>query len=218
MNTKTTRAVLNKKFDHLLSLEKITLKDIKDLGMPERHLLGKIITNKLEQLTGTERDNFLNKIELVMAADMKNIVWERNHMVISEAISNFMRKYGVMPTKNAIADETGLSRQTVSTHFKEYTSHPEFTAQVEQFKFMSHNILANVSKHALNGDMRAAKLYLEMVGAINKQQPGTVINKQNNYIQINNTILSQENLKQLTADQLNQIENIVTNKEYKMLR
>ena len=51
-----------------------------------------------------------------------------------------------------------------------------------------------------------------MVGAINKQKPNTVVNEQNNYIQVNNTILSQENLRQLSPEQLNQIESIITNK------
>ncbi len=218
MNTETTLTTLTTKIDSLLSLEKITEKDIEDLGKPERKQLGETITKMLAQLEGAERNNFLDKIEPIVADSTKNGFWEHNHTIISNAISNFMRECGVMPTKNAIAEKTGLSRQTVAKHFKEYSAHPEFTAEVEQFKFMSHNILANVFKYAVNGDMRAARLYLEMVGAINKQQTGTVINKQNNYIQINNTILSQENLKQLTAEQLNQIENIVNNKEYKMIK
>jgi hypothetical protein len=58
--------------------------------------------------------------------------------------------------------------------------------------------------------VKAARLYFEMVGAMNKQQPNTVINEQNNYIQINNTILSQQNLKQLSKEQLNQIEHIIS--------
>jgi hypothetical protein len=37
-----------------------------------------------------------------------------------------------------------------------------------------------------------------------------VRNNQSNCIQINNTILSQENLKRLTAEQLNQVESVVT--------
>jgi len=49
-----------------------------------------------------------------------------------------------------------------------------------------------------------------MVGAISKQQPGMVVTEENNYIQVNNTILSQENLRALTAGQLNQIEHIIT--------
>jgi predicted transcriptional regulator len=123
-----------------------------------------------------------------------------------------MRQYGTMPTKNAIAEKTGLSRQTVAKHLKEYQRHPEFTAEMEQFKFMAPSVLAGVFKNAINGDTKAARLYLEMAGTMNKQTTNTVINEQNNYIQINNTILSQENLNQLTADQLNQIESIVMNR------
>ena len=149
-----------------------------------------------------------------MPASTKNSVWEHNHVVISNAIAKHMRENGMMPTKSVITEKTGLSRQTVAKHFKEYKTHPEFIAQVEQFKFMSHKILTNVFKFASNGDTKAARLYFEMVGTMNKQP---VVNEQNNYIQINNTILSQENLKQLSAEQLALIENIVTNKEYKMI-
>jgi len=45
-----------------------------------------------------------------------------------------------------------------------------------------------------------------------KHLAGTVINEQKNYIQINNTILSQENLEQLSKEQLNEIENIIRKK------
>jgi len=75
---------------------------------------------------------------------------------------------------------------------------------------MVPKILANVCKLACNGDVKAARLYFETVGAINKRRPNTVINERNNYIQINKTILSQENLKQLSKEQLNQIERIVS--------
>jgi hypothetical protein len=127
-----------------------------------------------------------------------------------------MRNNGVMPNKSAIARETGLSRQTVAKHFAAYKRHPEYTAEMEQFKFMAPNVLASVFKHALNGDIKAARLYFQMVGATNSQSRTCgIINEQNNYIQINNTILSQENLKQLSAEQLSQIENIISNNGYK---
>jgi predicted transcriptional regulator len=213
----TNLTISTRKIDSLLAQQKITVKDIEDLSNPEREHLGETATKILSQLKGAERDDFLDKIEQIVPADTKNGVWEHNHGIITTAISNFMRRYSVMPTKNAIADETGLSRQTVAKHFAAYRQHPEFIAEMEQFKFMSHDILANVFKHASNGDMRAARLYFEMVGTLNKQPAGTVVNAQNNYIQINNTILNQETLKQLTAEQLNLIENIVTNKKYKIV-
>jgi hypothetical protein len=204
----------NKKIDNILALEKITLKDIECLSQTERRRLGYKATKMLAKLTGTARDNFLEKIEQIMPGGAKNEIWEYNHAVISTFISNYMHKHGVMPDKSTIAEETGLSRPTINKHLIAYRQHPEFIGEMEQFKLMTNQILANVFKHASNGDIIAARLYFEMVGALNKQHGGTVVNAQNNYIQINNTILSQETLKQLSAEQLTQIENIVANKEY----
>lgn len=199
-----------RKADSLLALKKITLKDIEGLSQAERDCLTETATQTLAKLKGEERDKFMEKIDLIVAPATKSNVWEYNHLVITEAISRFVRHHGVMPTKSAIAEETGLSRQTITKHFAAYKAQPEFAAQMEQFKFLAPKMLANVFKYASSGDMRAARLYFEMVGALHKPQ-NTVVTAQNNYIQINNTILSQENLKALTAEQLNQIENIIRN-------
>jgi hypothetical protein len=199
------------KITQLLTLEKITPKDIADLNPLEHQHLAETITQTVVQLTGVERDNFLEKIDLIVPATTKSDIWAYNHSRISGAVSRYMRENGVMPAQNIIARQTGLSRQTVAKHFAAYQRHPERAAEMEQFKLMAPNVLANVFKHALNGDMRAARLYFEMVGA-NKQQSNTVINEQNNYIQINNTKLSQQNLEQLSPEQLSQIENIIRNR------
>ena len=122
-----------------------------------------------------------------------------------------------MPNKTEIADETGLSRQTVAKHLREYQAHPEVKAETRQFQVVANRVLASMFKSAVNGDVRAARLYLEMVGAPVNQQTGTLVNEQNNYIQVNNTILSQENLERLTAEQLNQIEIILTGKCKKLM-
>ncbi len=212
----TVKRTLGEKIKSLLSRQKINMDDIEDLGKPERQRLAAVVEKKLSKLKGAERDNFLAKIDAIIPDDSKNSVWEHNHIVISKAVAGLMQQHGIMPPLNAIAEQTGLSRQTVAKHLKEYKSHPQFITEIERFKFMSHNLLANVFNIASNGDMKAARIYFEMIGAINKQPGGTVVNEQNNYIQINNTILSQENLKRLTAEQLNQIESIV-NKQCKVL-
>jgi len=213
LTTLTTR----KKIERLLALDKITITDIEGLNDRERRCLEKTATKTLAKLTDQQRDNFLDKLAPILPDSMKNTVWEHNHHEISSAISRYMHRHGAMPTRNNLADETGLSRQTVAKHLSQYRAHPGFEAEVEQFKFMANKVLANVFRYAGDGDMRAARLYLEMVGALNKHQAGTVVTSQNNYIQINNTILSQENLKQLSAEQLQQIENIIINKECKVL-
>jgi len=200
---------IKQKVEQLLKLDKITLDDIEGLTNPERAYLGDACTDALDQLSGDRREAFLAKIEQIMKPENKSDIWEHNQLTISGAIAKFMRQHGCMPTKTAIAEQTGLSRQTVTKHFKEYKKRPEFAEQAEQFKFMAPQVLANVFKFALTGDMRAARLYFEMIGAKTRQPLNTLPGTQNNYIQINNTILSQENLARLTAEQLNQIEGII---------
>ncbi|MES2427102.1 MAG: hypothetical protein V4560_09015 [Bacteroidota bacterium] len=214
MNTNTTTLpgfnATQQKVNHLLSLDKITAKDLEDLNPTERQYLAETCTDMVQHLSGEKRDTFLDKINLIIPPATKSEIWEYNHSQISNVVAKFMCDHGVMPTKSTIADQTGLSRQTVAKHFKEYQQNPEYTERIDQFKLMTPNLLANVFKVAAKGDIKAARLYFEMVGAINKKNGNTVVNEQNNYIQINNTILSQENLKQLTANQLNQIESIIT--------
>jgi hypothetical protein len=199
--------------DRLFALNEITLNDIEDLDQSEREYIAETCTQKLQTLNGAERDKFLDKIALITTPVTKTDIWELNHAVISSAISGYMQQYGSMPPKSVIAEQTGLSRPTVAKHFEAYKKQPEFAAQKEQFQFMAPQVLANVFKQALKGDIKAARLYFELVGATNPRANNKVAPAQNNYIQINNTILSQDNLKQLTAEQLNQIESIVNRRK-----
>jgi hypothetical protein len=59
----------------------------------------------------------------------------------------------------------------------------------------------------MDGDMKAANLFLNAIGQTGKAN--TNIQNQNNYIQINGTVLSQETIKHLKPDQLNLIESIL---------
>ena len=195
--------------DGLLALNKITYTDVQNLTPAQSQYLGQTCTKKLEQLTGPERDHFLEKIEMILQPDTKNDIWEYNHTRINEAVSAYIQQHGAMPAKSTIANQTGLSRQTVAKHFKEYKRHPEFGAQMEQFQFLAPQVLSNVYRCAVNGNMRAARLYFDMVGATGKPAATAAVNTQNNYIQVNNTILSQENLTRLSTEQLNQIESII---------
>ncbi|MCU7612902.1 hypothetical protein N0B16_00455 [Chryseobacterium sp. GMJ5] len=69
--------------------------------------------------------------------------------------------------------------------------------------------------------MKACKLYLECIGALKNTLPAsnlnnnTLIQNQNNYIQIGGTILNQEIIKNLNPEQLNTIEGILKTIEVK---
>ncbi len=213
---KTKRKSLQKlteteiKINKILSLEQINQSDLAGLNKSQNARLMAVLTEKFNAAKGTERDKFYNKIEPIIGAATKNQLWENNHNEITNAITSFIQDYGRMPSKNEIASNTNLSRQTIHKHFKEYLNHPLYVGQVEQFRFMTSKLLAKVFQFALKGDTAAAKLYLTAIGSINGQHANnTLIQNQNNYIQINGMVLSQETIKLLTAEQLNIIESIL---------
>lgn len=199
------------KINKILSLKKITPKDLKQLSEKEGTLLMEILTERFNKLKGTERDKFYKKIEPITNDNTRNQLWEYNHNQITWAISTLMQEYGRMPTTTEIADKTELSRQTVHKHLKEYKNHPLYLEQIEQYRFMTSKVLARIFKFAVNGDVGAAKLYFNIVGVGNNSQTlnQTLIQNQNNYIQINGTVLSQETIKHLNPEQLNSIEQIL---------
>jgi biotin operon repressor len=161
VSTKLTGS--EKKTIALLELEKITLSDLDNFDTGERQYLAVVCTQMLQGLKHKERDDFLNKIEPIMPASNKQQIWEYNHQAITDAISRLIEQYGSMPTKNHLAEETGLSRQTISKHLKEYQTHPGYTEQMEQYKMMAPKLMAKVFQYAAKGDIRAARLYLEQL-------------------------------------------------------
>lgn len=189
----------------ILELETITYEDTKVLSQPEKdELMGAL--SEMSKSTGKDLDAYRAKIDGLLDDDGRNAQWEDNHDKITVAITKLMNEYGRMPGKWQIARESGLSRQTIHKHLKEYATDSRYLEQREQFRFMTDKVLAKVFQYAMNGDMKAAKLYLNAMGVINN--PRTV-NTQNNYIQINGTILSQDVVERLSPAQVASIEAIV---------
>ena len=198
------------KVNALFSLEQITFEDYSGLSPEDRELFCKVINDKAAILKGVEKDSFLKQIELITDQVSKNEIWEINHNQITWAIAVLMQERGRMPSKNEIAEKTELSRQTVHKHLKDYSAHPIYLQQVEQFRFMTNKVLARVFHYAVNGDVKAAKLFFDVVGAAGKPIGENMpVKTQNNYIQINSMILSQENILSMKPEQVEQIEGIL---------
>ena len=213
--TKTTG--LQKLTESQALFNSLMLRDsIKDGGFQEAKTAVKwgviqLITDKLNNLTGHELDKFIEKFNPLIIEDLKNQLWEKNHVIITQAISNHLSHYNFMPTKSQIAEATGISRQTIHKHLIEYNSHPLFIERAEQFKFMGERVMSRVLESALSGDTKAARLYFDMLGQSKKHvTSATQIKNQNNYIQINGTKLNQEQITLLTTEQRNQIESILS--------
>lgn len=197
------------KFTQLLAVKKLTYADLEILSDAEKKQFKQHLNKIAEGLSGIEYDNFFDKIELIVSEERRNLRWENNHAKITYAISEFLIKHGITPSVFEIAEKTGLSRTTTHKHLKEYASSPLYQNHIEQFKFLSTRLLTTVYELALNGDMGAAKLYFNIIGNLQPTPSNTLIQNQNNYIQINGTVLSQESIKSLNPEQLNSIECIL---------
>ncbi|NQU88383.1 MAG: hypothetical protein HQ541_21770 [Mariniphaga sp.] len=166
-----------------------------------------LISQKLDELKGTKRDEFIYHVWPLLTYEFKNQLWECNHIRINWAISTMIQELGRMPSKMEMAEKTGLSRQTIHKHLKEYTSNSIYQNQLLQFRFMADKVLARIFDFAVNGDMKAAKLYFDILG----KNFGVTHNNfvQNNFVQINEFKLSQEQIKQLSPEKLSKIESII---------
>ena len=202
----------DRKIDQLLTKKKILRSDVDALlSDNEMGALNEVLTKMINEYKGIQKDKLLKQIDEIIPIDTKNQLWENNHYDITTSMAKLIEEYGKMPTKNQIADDTGLSRQTIYKHLAGYATHPLYTEQFQQFKFMADRVLGKVIKAASLGDMKAARLYFDIMGNMNNGQSpnNTSIKNQNNYIQINGTVLRQEIIKHLNPEQLNSIETIL---------
>jgi hypothetical protein len=135
----------------------------------------------------------------------KEIQWEKNHAEISNTVIKHLNQYGTMPSKSLIASSTGLSRLTVHRHLQTFNEHNIYQNERESFGLMKHQVVSQILRAALRGDLKAAKLFLDAASQLDAPDKGTT----NNYIQINKTVINQQIIQQLKPQQLRQIEHII---------
>ena len=168
-------------FRELLNKEKVKQSDIEVFKMNFAERLNTELANRLNTVKGEDFDELVFKLDEVMPTSVKNQIWERNHNTITATISNLMQEYGRMPTASEIATESGISRQTITKHLREYGNNTLYLEKKEQFRFMTDKVLAKVFQFAVNGDIGAAKLYFNVMGCLNAGSGKTIQN--NNFIQ-----------------------------------
>jgi len=191
--------------DRILTKKKIFPADLSSLTTEERAELEQKINRSLNTLTGQELNDYVEKIEGIVPGktDLRHQQWDLNHTEIARVISNFIKTNNRPPTKNEIAKETGLSRQTVSVHLKEFNQTEYYQEERQKFKMLSHRVLSKVYQHACTGNMKAARLFFEMSGEMKH-------NTKNFYIQINNIRVDENLIQSLPKDALRQIEQIIS--------
>ena len=206
-----TTPAIPQKFDELLKLEKIERHHLDILNPLEKVDFLKYIHGKIPELHGEELDRYIEQTSSLLD---QNEIWEFNHRKIEVIIERHVKATGAMPSTVDIAAATKLSRLTVRKHLTAINTSPHTIDQTNGIAIMVPRVMGGVLRQALKGDLKASKIYLD---AAHKQKdaPSTVIN-QNNYIQINNTIINQQLIEKLSAEQLKKIELIITGKDDKV--
>ncbi len=204
-----TTPAIPQKFDDLLKLEKIERQHLDILNAEEKAEFLKLIHSKIPYLHGEELDRYIEQTSALLD---KNEIWEFNHSKIVIIIERHVKETGKLPTTADIAYDTKLSRTCVKRHLAAYNSSPNLSDQTKGMGMMLPSVMGGVLRQALHGDLKAAKIYMDAATKQTGAPPATVIN-QNNYIQINNTIINQQLIEQLKPEQLKKIELIINGKD-----
>jgi len=147
--------------------------------------------------------------------NQKSAQWESNHRCILDYIHEYAKDYYFIPSITNISKETGLSRPTVYKHLSDTTIQDYLGKQFKTFSLLIPEILGMLYSKSFNplaSDMetiRAAKTILEFLQFSSKYNNSITIHEQVNFLTINNTIITQDQLKSLAPEKLLQIEDLI---------
>jgi hypothetical protein len=193
--------VIFRKLNKFIKIEPRHLQNLKP-GL--RAELVKYLHKELFTLKGKEQDAFYEKFCAVLN---RVAIAEYHHAVIIADIENVINRTGRVPPVVNVAESTGFSRKTIHKYLGNFGASETWKEKKNALNIMSQNVLSNLLQRALNGDLRASKIYLDYV---NKSLASETIGQQKNYIQINSTIINQQLIQQLNPEQLKLIEMIIS--------
>ena len=86
------------------------------------------------------------------------IDFERNHRKITSAFKRLAKEIGDIPTYDELAEATGLHKDTIYRHFKEYS----FEERKQKFKALTDDVIVFLYKLSKKS-AHAADIYLKRV-------------------------------------------------------
>jgi len=99
-------------------------------------------------------------METSITTQNKNITWRRTDDAIVEALYNIIETTGKIPSYRELSKTTGLSYDAVCRHMKAKNVN-DF---VSDYKSYMPAIIVSVGKKAIEGDVAAAKLFMQFTG------------------------------------------------------
>lgn len=95
----------------------------------------------------------------------RNRTWELNDQKIKDAYFSFVDKYHKVPTYAELKEMTDLSVPTIVKHL----DNSKLDDRTRKIKVYTDNVLAKLTELATKGDIKAIKLYLQVVERWNEK-------------------------------------------------
>ena len=166
--------------------------------------VNKVYANR-ESIQLTEiADELDNLLIDTYTEDTKRSIWEINHSRITNYLHNTLITENRVATKTELSQKLGLSRTNIHKHLDNLPENHFYTEEIESFKVLVPKMLMMLYKHGANGNISASKLFLKMMGM--KDENPT----QNNFIQINNTTITENTFQRLPPDKQKLIEDWIS--------
>lgn len=138
--------------------------DISHLTADEHETLLQEYFRRLKDYTGAARDAYQQQINDLLGGETRSAIWEENRALITHAMMSHLQLQGTVPSKTKLSLLTGLSRQTIHRHLKEYNTSPYIADELNKLKVISADLMFQLSKQALGGCIKSAKLFFMLTG------------------------------------------------------
>ena len=179
------------------------------LDEAEQTELAKMLNEAIEEVN-REHTRLMALMGQAIRMPSKQLIWENNHLKITKAITGALARTGRMPNQAYIATATGLNRKTVQEHIVKGDDNSIYIEHLRQYTMMAPRVMDIVLNEAVGErSMKAAKMYFDILDKMRSPNAPNIFHTQNNYIQINNTVIKQETISHLSPEQLKQIEEMV---------
>lgn len=90
-----------------------------------------------------------------------------NHQRIEDFLYDYLQKYKRMPTQGEIADGTGISREAVNRHMKEF----KFSNFKPQYKPLTGKVMLGLLSACMAGSAFAIRLWFQLVEGVEVGRP-----------------------------------------------
>jgi len=185
----------------------------KDKELLRKEIIHRLNTSYAEKL-GNENMliNLLDEFYLITKGknspeliSYKNATYEANHLYISSCIHNSILENRRFPSIGNIAEETGLSRQTIYKHLDAGLQNKFNRLVRSKIEYMTTSAMEKLYLIGVqDNNATALKHFIQLSGVANNNTTNV-----NNYIQINNIKITNEDFSKLPQQDILEIESIL---------